>query len=157
MAIETLSPTTSTEGTGTFTNTSNMYDANDTTLGTMGAATDADAEVAMEGMPADSDPNNRASVKVRAKIRYPANADQYDKIAVYFRPTGASGWTKIDEDTWGVGGASANWNTSPTAAAWREFDVTATAGTNASTGFEIGVQFYNGSVGSPTLPSFDVT
>ena len=156
MAVETLSPTTHTLGTGTITDPENMYDADDVTFGTLGAAEDNDAEIAVETMPADSDPTARTSVNVRAKLRYPDNAGQYDKIALHFRESAAAAWVKIDEDTYGVGGATANWNTEPADGNWRSFDITAEAGVNPSTGFEIGVQFYNGSVGNPNLPSWDL-
>ena len=153
MAIETLSPTSDTQGTGTFVDESKMYNASPSDFGTMGAATTLDAEITLQGMGADSDPDNRASVNVRIKLRYPDTSDAYDMIECYFRETAVATWVSIDTDTQG---GPTNWTIEPTAAAFRAFDVTAQASNDPSTGFEIGIHFFNGSSGATTMPSWDL-
>lgn len=155
MAQETLTPSSATEGTGTFVNTANMYDDDAVTYGIMGTTEENAADISFSSFTADSDPDNRDLVKIRLKLRYPGNANQRNKIGIYFRQTAGSPWSLVDEDTH-AGGNGNKWPIFPSPAAWREIDVTALAGSNPSTGFQVGVQFYRGTVANPDLPTMSL-
>jgi len=152
MTIETLPATTDAQGTGTFGAEGQMYDGDVNSLGTMTAAAGTDAEIVVKGFFADQNASGRTAATVRVTFRYNALSDQYTKFAVRFRPTGVASWTLLDEDTQG----STSWAVAPAAAVTRTFDITSVAGVNAATGFEVGYQLYAGTVGSPTLPAWNL-
>lgn len=149
---ETLVPETVTLGSGTTSNAWLLYDGDDSTHASLGSIEDSDAQIRIEAFPADSYPNARQQVLVRVLARFASNSDDYDRCLVYFRETPVASWVTIAD----VDRRDALFAIAPKVATWVEFDVTTQAGSNPSSGFAVGLQFYNGSADNPTAPSFDL-
>ncbi|MGB0890209.1 MAG: hypothetical protein ACPGWS_07990 [Solirubrobacterales bacterium] len=109
------------------------------------------SRLTVRGFPADASPASRTSVILSVHGSWKSADTTYDSFKVYFRKISTDAWTEVLSDQPG----GAGWPDQPSQSA-RTVDITALCGSQPSTDWEVGTQFFNGAALAPTPPSYTV-
>ena len=151
MATDVLRPTSHTILDSTVVNAANGYNGDLGDYATLEEGTEVESsKQAVFNFPAGTNVLTAARTAVSLTIAGEwGSGDPNDKARVLFRISSTEDWIEIDSqeppDAWNPPGSGPN---------SRIFDITALAALHNETGFQIGLEFYNGNGSFPTPPDF---
>lgn len=148
MPTETIRPTAHQVTAGDVVDPAYAYDGNTANVAKLNAANIGDdSQVLLYTFEDDTSPDGRDELLLDVSAQWGPTDLTYDKGVMYFRKVSTDAFTQIASYTGGSG-----WST--LGQSWETIDITALAGSQPSSDWQLVVQFYNGdgSSGGPPVP-----